>query len=227
MVVRNVSAASLILDFNIYPRQDFSRQRVNYYSEAMEAGAVFPPIVVDESSYRVVDGWHRLKAVQKFGGEDALIRTDFQVFNSEAELFLEAMRLNAANAQPLSREDQVHCIVVGEQLGLSREQITGTLSLPDHRYSELKVTRVATQGQGLTPAAQIPLKRTTRHWAGQRLTPTQITYNEKAGGLPQTYFVRQVIFMLESDADDKNDAALQELLRRLFELLEQKLTTKP
>lgn len=57
-----VAISEVVFDLEIYPRAEWSQATVNRYAEAIEAGDEFPPIVLERSTGRLLDGLHRLKA---------------------------------------------------------------------------------------------------------------------------------------------------------------------
>lgn len=57
-----VDIGAVVFDPTIYPRAEWSQATVNRYAEAIEAGDEFPPIVLERSGSRLLDGLHRLKA---------------------------------------------------------------------------------------------------------------------------------------------------------------------
>ena len=65
-----VLAASLVLDFNFYPRHKVDDYHVSEIRASMQAGVIMPPVRADKASKRVVDGLHRVTAALKEGGTD-------------------------------------------------------------------------------------------------------------------------------------------------------------
>ena len=68
--IESVKIADLVLDKHIQMRASLNRSAICDYADAMEAGAVFPPIVVFyrfASKRYVADGYHRVLAAKKLG----------------------------------------------------------------------------------------------------------------------------------------------------------------
>ena len=57
-----ISISDVVYDETIYPRSEWSQATVNRYAEALNAGDVFPPIVLERSTNRLLDGMHRWQA---------------------------------------------------------------------------------------------------------------------------------------------------------------------
>ena len=216
--IATVEAASLVLDYGLYPRHKTDSQKVREMVEAMQAGAVFPPVIACRSTHRVIDGFHRINAVLRAYGAQAPIKVEWRDYANDAERFADAMALNANHGQKLSRWDQTMCLVKAQTLGLPTEQAAAALSIPLDRAQQLLVTRTATDSH----QEPYTLKRTMQHMAGQTLTVEQEKYNEQAGGLNQLFYVRQVSLMLEAKAEDKANEALEEALKHLYALLGQR-----
>lgn len=68
-----------------------------------ESAAAFPPIVVHRSTMQLIDGWHRLRAAEQRG--DSTVAAVF-FDGSPAEVFVLAVKLNAAHGLPLSLADR-------------------------------------------------------------------------------------------------------------------------
>jgi hypothetical protein len=91
--------ADLVLDWRLYPRKEVDHQVVKTYANALKAGSVFPPIKVGlfKGDKVVVDGFHRVESriLLKIDYADCSILP----FQSEAELFAEAVRLNSSHGK--------------------------------------------------------------------------------------------------------------------------------
>lgn len=219
--IRKVKASRLILDFSLYPRERLDSYHVKAIADSLRAGVLVPPILVDRKSKRVVDGFHRVRAYQKVYGPHRLISAILKVYPDEASMFLDAVTANATHGRSLSIWDKARCIAQAEALKLEPAQVASALGLTVERLVEMKAQRLATYG--MEPVA---LKRTAAHFAGEELTEAQSSYNLKAGGLPQGFYVHQVIAMLELDAVDWKNEGLVKALRRLHDLLGKALLAK-
>jgi hypothetical protein len=91
--------ADLLFDWNIYPRKEVDNQVVRSYAKALQSGSIFPPIKVGSFNGQkiVVDGFHRAhsRILLKIDYIDCAILP----FQSEAELFAEAVRLNSSHGK--------------------------------------------------------------------------------------------------------------------------------
>ena len=107
----------IVKDEDIYPRRTESPKTIEAYTEALKAGAKFPPILVqristkDGKEYTVfLDGLHRAKAYEKTGRKS--IEAEYwkkEVLNREewlTRLQLESAKRNAAHGDRLGTEDK-------------------------------------------------------------------------------------------------------------------------
>lgn len=214
-MIKRIKITRLVLDDNIYPRDRLNSYHVDELVEALKAGVQVPPIVADTSTLKVVDGWHRIEAYRKFLGDKASINTELKQYASEAEMFQDAIRLNASHGQSLSRMDQAHCLAKAMVFKLEQAVVATLLNLTQERAEELVSNRLATSGK-----EDIVLKGSTAWMAGRNLSKEEVKYNRVAGGLPQTFYINQVIAMLENDAVNWDDERVVNGLKKLLPLLE-------
>lgn len=212
--MRKLKCSQLVLDFDFYPRAQVDSQHVAYMVEAMKAGSEFPPVVICKKTKRVADGFHRVRARQRHDGPDAEIQVVEKTYRNDAELFLDAMRYNAAHGRNLTQYDRAHCAILAVNLGLDDEAIAGALHVPAEKIGELRADRSAKHA-GL----QVPIKRTIRHMAGRTLNKGQVAANAKLSGMNQVFYVHQVCTLIESGLLNTDDAALMAALEKLRELL--------
>lgn len=219
--IEKVKASTLLLDYDLYPREKIDPYHTREMKETLKAGGKLPPILVDRKSNRIVDGFHRVRAYQGLYGADTEIPTIFKEWKDEASMFLEAIELNATHGRALTAYDKARCIARAETLKLEPELVASALKMTVDRVGELKAARFAQYKS--EPAV---LKRTASHLAGEDLTYKQVKYNVKAGGMNQSFYINQVIAMLEANTVDWESESVKKGLRKLFELLEKALKVK-
>lgn len=218
--MRKIKAAELVLDFEMYPRNNIDSVNVSQLRNAMEAGAELPPIVICAKTKRVVDGFHRTRAAILTHGPDAELLAVEKKYANDAEFFLDSVRYNASHGARLDSCDRTRCVLIGERLSIPPEMMGGVLHMPVAKLAKLTVDRTATAG-----GIRIPIKRTIRHKAGDELTDAQVEANKGLSGMSQVFYVNQVISLIESDLLDTGNEALVERLVILHELSGQVLAT--
>lgn len=216
--MKTMKAAELVLDFELYPRNNVDSHNVNTICEALQMQADIPPVVICRKTKRVADGFHRVKAYLKHFGPDADIKVIEKDYKNDAAFFLDSMRYNSHHGAKLDPCDRTHCIIIAERLKISADAVAGALHMPVNRVGELMNTRTATsKTSGLT----IPLKRTIiGMMAGKVLTKRQEEANERLSGMNQQFYANQLIELIESKMLDLEDDALIGRLRVLHDLLD-------
>ena len=219
--VSNVRLATLVFDFNIYPRHKIDEYHVREMCDSLLVGNMPPPIIVERATKRVIDGFHRTQAYRKVFGLDAKIPAIVKEWPDEASMMLEVVASNSTHGRALTPQDRVRCIALLEERGLQPEQMATALCMTPNKITEMKATRIAQYNM-----EPVVLKRSAAHLAGRDLSSEEMEYNTKAGGLNQAFYVNQVIAMLEKDTMDWDNNNLVSVLRKLLELLEQNLKVK-
>jgi hypothetical protein len=215
--MNKIPISEVVLDYSIYPRQNLDSGNIRHLVDALAAGDELPPIIICRKTKRVVDGFHRVKAYQRFYGPECSIPVIQKTYDSEAELFLDAVKYNAAHGTRLGVDDRARCCLLGEQLRVPLDRLAGVLHMPEERLREIREARLASTNTG----APLVLKRTISHMAGRRLTKRQEEVNAKLSGLSATFYLDRVIDLIEARLLRLDDEAIMERLRRLHELLDE------
>lgn len=213
--VSKIKASKVILDYDLYPRPDISSFTVNGLVEALRSGCSLPPIIVDKASKRVIDGFHRVRAYQKEYGPDALIPCVYRQYPDEAAMLIAAMEANSRHGRCFSPFDRARCLALAENFKIEIQVVAKALNMTVDSLGAMKVARL-----GFFHQKPLVLKRTTAHLAGGELTAEQAEYNKHAGGPPATFFINQIIMLIESGSVDWDNEKVLNALRRLRDLLD-------
>jgi len=209
-----VKAASLLLDYNIYPRNHLDRQNVRDLRRALRAGNELLPVIADKASKRVVDGFHRITATLEERGENATIGVQWESYKGEKEIFIASIVHNSGHGQKLTPWDTARCITRGEDLKLEPAELAYALRMTIEDLSEIRMRKTATHKGELTP-----IKNSVRHLAGKSMTAKQMAGHAHALGTHQLFLVNQIINLLEHDLLDEDNERLIERLGDLYSLL--------
>lgn len=207
--------AELVFDFDIYPRHQIDATNVRSIREAIEAGDVPPPIVVDRKSMRVIDGFHRARAVAALQGDDASVPCVVKNYSTVQQMVLEAIALNARHGVRLSSYDKARALIIAEKHKISLELTAKALSISIPRLSSLRLAKTAINTDG----DEVVIKASMRHLAGEKLTAPQQSAIGHLDGMRPLYHVNQLITLLEHDVLDLNEERLRERLSHLHSLL--------
>jgi len=200
-----VPISTLILDYDLYPRASVDSQHVSHLIEALEAGTALPAIVVCKKTKKVVDGFHRIKAYLRVYGDNAEIDVRFKVYKGEKDLFVDAVRFNAAHGQALHRCDRVRCGQIAKRMRIGVDQIAEVLNIAIDQYRQLLKERSA---KSASTKEEVALKNTIKHMAGQKLTKKQEEVNKKASGMNVSFHVNQIVMLMDAELIDLEDEKL-------------------
>jgi hypothetical protein len=214
-----VALAALVEDFSLYPRGTVNDWYVRDLRRTLEAGRTLPPLIVEAGSLRVVDGFHRRRALTQHHGADTTVTVELRSYDSDLELFADAAALNATHGQPLDRDDQVRVAVRMRELGAEDAQIAVTLHVTEGRIEELLVHLTAHTSGG----EQVVLKPSIRHLAGQVLTPRQEEGQPRVTGTATLRLVRDLRDRLRYNLMDLDSPKVREGLAALVEEVHQAL----
>ncbi|TAL38062.1 MAG: hypothetical protein EPN97_04305 [Alphaproteobacteria bacterium] len=213
--VKQVKVGSLVVDYNLYPRVEVDQQHIGYMREALRAGEALPPIVIIEKDSRIIDGVHRRGAYMAEFGPDHEIQVVAKAYKNEGAAYLEAMRLNAGHGRSLTRFDRVHALLHAEELGLTADQTAVALGMTVEALGKLRADRVGKLHVPGKKSTEVPIKRTISHMAGKSMSAEQVHANSKLSGMNQTFYVNQIITLIEADLLDTDN---EDLLNRLAHL---------
>ncbi len=101
-----VSIDDIVFDISIYPRGEWAARTVERYSEALSAGEVLPPIVIEEGTNRLLDGLHRWKAHQQVGKDT--IEAEVHEVPAGVPAKLYAASLSARHGDRMTGDDLKH-----------------------------------------------------------------------------------------------------------------------
>lgn len=100
----SVALHEIVFDEEIYPRTAWSQRTVDRYADAMHAGEMFPPIILESGTNRLLDGMHRTEAFRAVGRD--LVPVDYQEIPDGVPAKLYAASLSSRHGDPLASEDK-------------------------------------------------------------------------------------------------------------------------
>jgi len=215
MTIARLRLSELVEDLALYPRACVFSGHVAELEEAIRAGVVLPPPVIDETSKRIVDGFHRTRALRRLLGPDAEIDVELRLYSNDAALFTDAMRLNAGHGRRMSSFDVARCARIAETLSIDPDQVASALSVRVERIAQVRAVKEAVTVDGQC----VPIRRGLAHLAGRTLSPRQVEAARTIGGQSPLYHANQLVALIESDSLPEEDASLLERLAVLRDLL--------
>jgi hypothetical protein len=214
MKTKTIAAASLVEDFSLYPRNTVSDTHVNDLARALSAGESLPPIVAEKGTLRIVDGVHRRRAHIKSFGDEATVEVDLRTYESEAELYLEAVRFNSAHGRKLDRHDQTRIVLRLQELQVEPSAIALALHVPEQEIRTLAI-RVVYDEAGTA----VPQKRGLEHLRGTVLRPEQVTAMKSVRSAEVGRLCLELTRLIEHDLVDYEDSRVVDRLMSLNRVL--------
>jgi len=143
--VRVEKISDLVFDWSLYPRKEVDhRVVVENYARALKASCVFPTVKVGlfQGKKIIVDGVHRVSA-RKLNGIEYVDCSEMP-FDSEAELFAEAVRLNSTHGKSFSEVELKANIRRLQKYKFSVKDIQAITSVPASEIYRESAAPIAT-----------------------------------------------------------------------------------
>lgn len=127
--MRTLPLLEIQLNKSIYPRCDIDADHVFNIVQSLRIGTKFDPIVVDSKNHWIIDGAHRHAAYSQTFGSSGLVEVIERDYKTTAEMFVDAVRLNARHGKNLTGDDRRHLCKMADELKIDRSAIAGALSV--------------------------------------------------------------------------------------------------
>jgi hypothetical protein len=183
----------IVTDKSVYPRTRVSQFSVRRLVFALQSGATFPPLIIEASTKRLVDGWHRLEAYREENIKT--VNVIEKVYATEGDLFADAVRLNIGHGEPLDQYSTRNAVIRLTDYGFEREQISEAVRLPPVQIDKIRRGFASDEMTG----GPIALKGGLDHLRGQPLSVEQQSVNRHYSGTKATFYARQIRELLEHD----------------------------
>ncbi|HEX2949112.1 MAG TPA: ParB/RepB/Spo0J family partition protein [Armatimonadota bacterium] len=123
--METISIHDLILDRTLNPRLDGVDTDVVEYYASIFKDVVWPPILVDRATNKLLDGWHRVEAAKRAGVYTLPVQW---VDAKEEELFALAVKANLGHGVHLRKEERYKAIARMQREGWTNERIAEFLN---------------------------------------------------------------------------------------------------
>lgn len=205
-----ITLAEMIEDFDIYPRMRVDGSHVARLAAALEAGETLPNIVIDAATKRIVDGFHRRRAMLRLYDPSRAVEVDARSYKSPKEMYLDALRLNSRHGKGITGVEQTAAILRGQAMRISVTELADSMALKPERVQVIVANKTGTiRGT----EERVPLKRCVAHL--KKLTRQQAQAMPSLPGQPQILLLKQLNLLIETAALRLDDEAVREELRRL------------
>lgn len=200
-----VKISSLILNYNLYPRKQYDEYTLHRIQQALESGAALPPVIADEKSRMVVDGFHRIHVYKQLYGADHEIEVEYRNYPSIKKMFLDAVRINAVHGTPLSFDDRIHVATISGHMKIGLSSLSKALQVsPDHLKASNKDENIKIKAAVIHTPAPLEEKRTWHLSEHKKKSKSEVCL----------FYVRRLISAIENDYINlKNDTLFYEMKR--------------
>jgi len=220
-MIKKLKVSEILMDWNLWPRAevgDLDSTHMQRLVDAIITGVKLPPVIVNKSDYRLIDGFHRVSAYRTLYKEEAEIEAELRTYRNEAEMFLDSVRYNAKHGMPLTPKDRAHIIVKARRFRIDLTSISDALGMGKNRIQELFNKRTAKLKDGRI----IVLPHGASRLAGQILDETQEHFAKTSNGTLPIVHARILLNALNAHAFQLNKKSIT-LLRELKNTIEQVL----
>ena len=212
-----VKIARLVEDLAIYPRHSVDGAHVSALEEAIRSGAHIPPVVVDDRTMRIVDGFHRCRALRRIYGDGAEIDAELVKYKTEKDVLADAIKRNTSHGLKLQRVDQTRCILMLRGVGATDEEIQRSLSVTQGRFKTLTLNVAKIECDGSSKS--IAIKRCISHKRGNTLTAKQAEAHKRAPGVSYLLIATQLYDAMKEEMLDMENPRMVEKLKQIKEWL--------
>ncbi len=210
MGTTKLKAIELVFDWNLWPRQSVEKldaTNIARMREALRSGFTLPAVIVNKADFRIIDGFHRTRAVLDVLGDDAEIDVELREYANESEMVLDAGRTNMHHGLPMSPKDRAHFIIMCRRRKIPPAAVAEALYTNPKAMKEFIKHRTAKTEAGET----IPLSHGARNLAGKTLTPVQEHYARTSSGNVPGMYASMLLNALRADALLLSDAVVHKL----------------
>lgn len=225
--VKELDLDKVIVDPDLYPRDQWSFQTAYGYSQAMLSGAKFPNIVVAlfKGKYYLIDGKHRIEAVKilKKGKITAEIISGL----SQEKIYEEAVRRNVSHGKALTVHEKRVIALKLRNWKYNTNQISELIQVPAEKLDNFIAQRLVNAitgkviAEGEAETKQIIVKSAIKNVSETNLTCSDIEDVQKgvySGN--QASMLRQVISIVQAGLLDLGNKEVAKLATELRDLLD-------
>ena len=216
-----IKLMNIIIDPEIKVR-DVDDFTVSTYAEAMRAGSIFPPIIIDQKN-RLVCGHNRYSAYRRVFGPDYEVSCEVSKFKNDVDLIIQAAGDNSRHGKPLSTWDKKCVSLRLKKHGVTPEKISSVLGVRVGKIEEwagMTVVVVSPDDR----KEEKPLKRGYEYMAGAKVKERDyVEHTTHDFGVNVIFHAEKILSVLRRDgwvsSDDRTYSVLKELHHELSDYL--------
>ena len=223
---KKIKVGLLKFDWNVFPRhtiQSFVYSNVNKLEKALKSGVELPPIIINENDNRIVDGFHRAKAIINLYGIDHIIKIEVRNYKNDKEMFLEAAELNNNHGLVLTSRDRAYVIMRARELNCSYVAIAKALGMKVETMREFYQGRIAKTKEGKPIVLSNGSKNLSLYKLKRPLTKLEEKHARSANGCKTSVNIALLLNALKVDdvvLTEKTIENLKELKSEIERILQ-------
>ena len=188
--------SKITIDISMLPR-GINFVHVNDLKNAALSGAVFPPLIVERGTGRLVDGYHRYMLYKQLYGESYDADVEERDYSDDNAVFLAAVEANATHGLAFSTYDRRRILVEAERRGISRDVISSAIKMPVEKADKKLADGSAFIKTPVGGRQRVPLRTGLKPLAGHVLTKKQEQAN-KDGSMKAEYHAHALVNLLRA-----------------------------
>lgn len=215
--IQHLNLGEVNCDFSYMIRR-LNEHTVNRYVQNMEAGAIFPPLLLT-SSNKIVCGFHRYEAYIKIYGLEYKIPVILKNYKDEKEIFLDAISDNVKNGLPLTKFEIRQAIYKSKKYQMSQKELAELLNVKPENIQKWGDEIVIVKNNKTSEKKPIKGKSGVYVFKDNEITDTIYQDIEKKGsGWNLSFHINQIIKNIEWQSFELNNNNIN-LLKKLNKII--------
>lgn len=103
-MAREISISKVVKDSSIFPRGHVDQEAVMRYRDAYELGEELPAVILEKGTDRLLDGWHRMAALEELGADK--VTAEYHLVPEGVPALLYAAGLSSRHGVILSNREK-------------------------------------------------------------------------------------------------------------------------
>jgi len=209
----------IVLDEEIYPRNQYFWQVAYDYSESMKTGVKFPKIAVAKvgNAFILVDGKHRLEAYKIL--KQKSIAVEVLIGLNKKQIFEEAVKRNIAHGKTLSVQEKLSVALKFRDMNYTLDKVSKLIQIPVGKLKDLLSRRLFNSITGEEIVLKRPFEDISRS-ASNDMAKEDIEMAQKEFfGRKQEAVISELIVLIETKAINLKNKKVFAKLRKLKSLL--------
>jgi hypothetical protein len=210
---------NIVLDEELYPRNQYFWQTAYDYSESMKTGVKFPPVVVAKmgNAFILVDGKHRIEAYRIL--KVKTVEAEVLIGLSRNQILEEAIKRNIAHGKTLSIQEKLRLAVKLRDLKYSTDTISRLIQIPNSKLVDLLNKRLFNTITGEEIILKKPFENLSTSTMMQTGTGDIDLIQSSFQGESQEKMVENLIILLKTNAIDLTNKKVAVKLHELKTIL--------